>query len=236
MGYGGCYGRIGRGLELAQQRKDLVADLVAAVGQGGVGGVLDMGEGMGAGILLYVVTGEGEKRTHYKTLDRQDAVETRQTRAPKQVDEEGFGRVVAVVGGEDGRVALLAAEGGEPVVAKGARSLLDTLAVGARMGKGVEPDEVKRYGIATGKGADETLVAMAVAGAEVEIAMRNGKGEGRGVHKVGKYHGVDASTNGKQHLLPRGEEVLLADVRYELLQHYLMIILRMRRSPLNSIP
>ena len=54
MGNGVGQGRIGRGLELAQEGEYLVADLVAAVEEGGVGGVFDMGKGVDAGIGLDV--------------------------------------------------------------------------------------------------------------------------------------------------------------------------------------
>ncbi len=114
-------------------------------------------------------------------------------------------------------VALLTAEGGEPVVTKGARSLFDALSVAAGMGEGVETDEVEGNGVLAGKGTDKLLVAVAVAGSEVEIAVGDGKREGGRVHQVGENHGVDAPTNGQQHLLPCGEEVLPTDVRYELL-------------------
>ena len=49
------------------------------------------------------------------------------------------------------------------------------------------------------------------------------------MHQMGQHDRVDAATNSKQHLLPRGEEVLLSHMCYELLKHYLRIILRKRR-------
>ena len=52
----------------------------------------------------------------------------------------------------------------------------------------------------------------------MKIAVGDGKGIASRVHEVGKDHGVDAPTNGQQHLLPRREEVLLSDVGYELLE------------------
>ena len=51
----------------------------------------------------------------------------------------------------------------------------------------------------------------------MEVAVGYGEGVVGGVHEMGEYHGVDAPTNGEQHLLPGGEEVLLPDVCYECL-------------------
>ena len=49
----------------------------------------------------------------------------------------------------------------------------------------------------------------------MEVAVGYGEGVVGGVHEMGENHGVDATTNGQQHLLPYREEVLLPDVCYE---------------------
>ena len=82
---------------------------------------------------------------------------------------------------------------------------------------GVELRHMDGDGIGGCELAYEGFVAVAVAGAQVEVAMGYGKGVSGGVHEMGEYHGVDAPTNGEQHLLPGGEEVLLPDVCYECL-------------------
>ena len=83
------------------------------------------------------------------------------------------------------------------------------------MGRGVELRHMDGDAVVGCKLADKGLVAVAVAGAQMEVAVGYGKGVVGGVHEVGEHHGVDAATNGKQHLLPRGEEVLLLNVSYE---------------------
>ena len=67
--------------------------------------------------------------------------------------------------------------------------------------------------------ADEGLVAVAVGGTKVKVTVGYSKRKSRRVHEVGEDNGVDAPANGKQHLLPSGEEVLLSDVCYECLKH-----------------
>ena len=45
--------------------------------------------------------------------------------------------------------------------------------------------------------------------------MGNGERVSSTVHQMGQHDRVDAATNSKQHLLPRGEEVLLLNVSYK---------------------
>ena len=135
--------------------------------------------------------------------------------APKEVEEEGFGGVVAVVGGEDGGIGVELAELLEVVVAQLACRLLDALVVPGGMGAGVELCDMDWDCVGVGELSDECFVAVAVGRTEVEVAMGYGKWIAGGVHEVGEDHGVDAATNSEQHLLPCGEEVLLLDVCYE---------------------
>ena len=221
MGDGGGKGFVGRGLQLAQEREELVAHLVAAVEEGGVGGVLDMVEAMGGGVGFDLVAAEGEQGSHHAALDGEDAVEAGKAGAAEEVEEEGFGRVVAVVGGEDDGIVVGGAEGVEPGVAELAGRLFDALAMAAGMGEGVELGYMDGDMIAARKTADEGFVAVAVDRAQMEVAVGYGKGEAGRVHEVGQDHRVDAPTNGQQHLLPGGEEVLLTNVGYEVLEHLL---------------
>ena len=76
---------------------------------------------------------------------------------------------------------------------------------------------MERDTVATGKPPDKVLIAVAVAGAQIEIAVGNCEGIACGMHEMGQHHRVDTPANGQQHLLPGGEEVLLSDVGYETL-------------------
>ena len=95
--------------------------------------------------------------------------------------------------------------------------LLDALVMGGSVGGGVELCHMDGDRIVGGELANKSLVAVAVGRTEVEVAMGDGKGIACRVHEVGKYHRIDAPTNGKQHLLPCREEVLLPNVSYECL-------------------
>ena len=64
VGDGLAKGGVDGGLDFAQEREETMAHLVATVLEGGVGGVLDMGEALETGIGLDIGSGEGEQRPH----------------------------------------------------------------------------------------------------------------------------------------------------------------------------
>ena len=84
---------------------------------------------------------------------------------------------------------------------------------------GVELRDVYGNTVSVGELSDKGFVAVAFDRTEVEVTVGNCKREFSGVHEMGEDNGVDAPANGKQHLLPSGEEVLLSDVCYECLKH-----------------
>ena len=88
-----------------------------------------MGKVVLAGVCLDFLSPEGEEGADYVSLDRQDAVEPCKACAAKQVEEEGFGGVVAVVGCEDGGVGVLLPKLLKVVVAQLPCRLLDALVV-----------------------------------------------------------------------------------------------------------
>ena len=132
--------------------------------------------------------------------------------ATEEVEEEGLDGVVAVVGRGDAVEAMLARELGEPLVAKLTGSLFDTHAVGAGNGPGVEVNSEEFDTQLVGEGANKLLVTVAVAGAEVEIAMGNGKTVAGGMHEMGHADRIAAAADGEQHLPLGREQVLLSDV------------------------
>ena len=229
-------GAVGGRLELPQEREDLVADLVATIFKRSIGGVLDMVEGILGGIGLNILASERQQRPHDTPLDGQDAAEAGEAGAAEQVDEEGFGCIIAMMGGEDGGIALELEQLVEVAVTEVAGSFLDAEAMLGSIGAGVEVGHMDCDTVTGSEPAHEPFVAVAVSRTEMEVAMGHGEGVAGGVHEVREDDGVDASANSKQHLLPRREEVLLGDVFNKTLKHYLIIILCIRRSPLNSIP
>lgn len=229
-------GAVGGRLQLAQHREELVANLVAAVFERSIGGVFDMVEGILGGIGLNILASERQQRPHDTPLDGQDAAEAGEAGAAEQVDEEGFGCIIAMMGGEDGGIALGLEQLVEVAVTEVAGSLFDAEVMLGSIRTGVELGHMDWDAVAGSQLAHEMFVAVAVSRTEMEVAMGHGEGVAGGVHEVREDDGVDASANSKQHLLPRREEVLLGDVFNKTLKHYLTIILCIRRSPLNSIP
>ena len=86
------------------------------------------------------------------------------------------------------------------------------------------------------KPAHESLVAVAVVAAQVEVHMRHSEAETCTMAQMQQCHRVAAAANGQQHLLALGEEMLPVDIVYKARQHQRMIILRIRRSPFTSMP
>ena len=68
-----------------------------------------------------------------------------------------------------------------------------------------------------GKVTDECLVAVTVAGTQVEIAMRDTNIEAGTAHEVEERHRVTSPADSEEHPLPVGNQMLLANVGYELL-------------------
>ena len=209
------YGVVGCGLKLPQEGHKLVAHLIATVVEGDVGDILDMLEVMLLGVCLDVVATKGEQGAHHKSIHRQDAVEARKTGATKQVEEESFGSIVAVVGGKDGGIALLLAELVEIVVAKLTGRVFHAEVLAGSMVEGLELRHMDGDPIGGSQLTYKLLVAVAVARPKMEVAVGDGEGKSSAVHKMGQHHRIDAATNSKQHLLPRGEEVLLLNVSYK---------------------
>ena len=190
-----------------------MAQLVAAGVELGIGVVFDISKVPLVDIAVDIGTRAAEERPDKGGVEKggggADAVQAGNAGAAKEVEEEGLDGVVAVVGCGHTGIAVLTAETVEPGVAQVACSLLDAHAVGGSIGTGVEIDGVESHSDGGGKPADKLLVTVAVAGAEMEVAMGYGKGYTRTTTEVEHGHRVAPAANGKQHLLPRGEEVLL---------------------------
>ena len=127
-------------------------------------------------------------------------------------------------------------ECGEELVAEAAGGLLDTLACSGGYGVGVEGGYMAWDTVAGGELPHESLVAVAVAGAQVEVAVGNLEGDAGAMEEVRHDHRVAAAANGQQHRLPRGEEVLLGGEGCEALEHHLTMSLRIWRWPSTTMP
>ena len=97
------------------------------------------------------------------------------------------------------------------------------------IGLGVEVGGEEVHAHFLGELTDELLVAVAVAGPEVEVAMRDGEGYGGAMEEVGHAHRVAAATDGQQHLRAGGQKVLLCQILFKPVEHQRRIILRIWR-------
>ena len=236
----GLHSAVDRGVELAQQRYELQPDAVAAGLELGIGHIVDKGDAVGLDVGIDFGPREGQQRMNHAEVgvvgDGPDAVEAGEAGATEEVEEEGLDRVVGMVCGGHAAVAVAAAEVGKEGVAQLAGGFLDALAVGGGIVAGVEVGRVERHAQLLGKIGHEALVAVAVAGAQMEVAMGYGEAEAGEVGQTDHAHRIAAATNGQQHLATLGEEVLLSDVVFEAGQHQRMIILRIWRPWLVSMP
>lgn len=171
---------------------------------------------MSSGIGFYLVTTKEEQRPNNMALDWQNTMEACEAGASQQIDKEGFDRIVAVVGSKDGGIALLGPNLLEEIVAQLSRRIFHTEMKLLRIVERVELRNKYGHTVLQGQLPYKLLITVAVVWAQVEVAVGNGKWETGCVHQVGQYHRIDAATNSKQHLLPRGEEMLLLNVRYKL--------------------
>ena len=100
-----------------------------------------------------------------------------------------------------------------------AGGLLDGHAVFGGIGACVEAGHMAGDAVAVGELAYESLVAVAVARPQVEVAVGHLEGDGGLVEEVDHGHGVAAAANGEQHTRPLGEEVLPGHVTLEPCKH-----------------
>ena len=116
---------------------------------------------------------------------------------------------------------------GEVVVAEVAGGFLDGHAVVGGIGAGVETGHMAGDAVAVGKLADEGLVAVAIAGPQVEVAVGYLEGYACTVEEVDHGHRVAAAADGEQHRRPFGDEVLLCCVALEPCKHAWIIRYRL---------
>ncbi len=220
--YIGGHGAVNRGVELAEQWHETVAYAVAAGIKLGISNVFDIAEVVFDHVGIDFGSGEAEERPDYREFgvraaERQsgagtDAVEAGDAGATEKVKEEGLDGVVAMVRSSHARVTMVETEVGKEGIAQLTGRLLDREAMGDSVGTGVERDGVESHAVGIGEVGDELLVTVTIARPKIEIAMGNGKRNASGMGKVCHDHRITSTTNGKQHLPPRREEVLLVDV------------------------
>lgn len=216
----GHHGGVDRGIELAQERHQAVAYLVAPVLEAAVGAVLDITDAVLDDIVVDVLPREAEHGAdegHQRALgQRLDTMKAGDAGATEEVEEEGLDGVIAMVGGGYIAEVVLTAEVEEVAVAQPTGGLLNAVVILRGELAGVEVGGVEFHTQLLGKTAHELLVAVAIARAQVEIAMDDGEGDAGSEEEVGHTHGVATTANGQQHLPPAGgEEVLLFDIVLE---------------------
>jgi hypothetical protein len=166
-------GLVERGILLAEDGEDGVADAVAGEGLVGVGRVFAPGlvygfqEGFDLG-----ATGLEEGAEDLASGDGDDGVDGGEAFGPgaaEEFEEDGLGLVVEGVGGEDGVGVAGGDEGAEEIVADFAGGLFDGLAGGGDAGGDVSLVEVEGDVVSDAQVFDEALVSEGFFAAEVVV-------------------------------------------------------------------
>ena len=115
------------------------------------------------------------------------------------------------------------------MVAEPACGFFDAFAGRGCNGTGVEGGGEELSSVVLGEATDEFLIAVTVAGTEVEVAVGDGEGDVCTMEEMGHADGVATTADSEQHLAARWDKVLLCDVLREAVEHHLRIILRICR-------
>ena len=203
-----------------KQWQNLMANLVAAILKRSICHILYVTNIILGSIGLDFVSPEWQQRPYYMALDWKYTMESRYACTPQKIDKKSFYRVIAMMCGENGKKALLRTYLLEKIIPKPSCRILHTEMGASSVLLGVELGNINGNLIFLSHLTDKLFVAVAIAGSKVKITMRNSERETGRIHQMGKYRRVHTATNSKQHLLPRREEMLLLNVRYEPREHY----------------
>jgi hypothetical protein len=178
-------GLVERGVLLAKDWEDGVADAVAGEGLVGVGGVFAPGlvEGFEEGFDLGAA-GLEEGAQDLASGHGDDGVDGGESFGPgtaKEFEEDSLGLVVEGVGGEDGVGVARGDESAEEIVADGAGGLFDGFAGGRDAGKDVGLVEVEGDVVSNAEVFDEALVCEGLFAAEVVVNVNGGEADAEGV-------------------------------------------------------
>ena len=122
-----------------------------------------------------------------------------QSAAAYKVEQEGFSLVVAVVGHGDAIVMVGAAKFGEPCVAQPPCGHLNALAGVGSFGARVEMFHVEGHAAFPAESAHESLVAVALFAAQLEVAMGCRLHPAFLKHQQEQGHGVGSAAKGNEH-------------------------------------
>ena len=210
-----------------------MAYAVTLVDELAVGAVFDVNKVVAADVVVDVAAREAEHRPydgHQGAFGgRTDAVETRDTGAAEEVEEEGFDGIVAMMSRSDVAERVLVTEVEEVVIPQMTGGFFNAPVMQSGKFTGIEVGSKEVHAHFLSELTDELLVAVAVAGAEVEIAMRDGERDGGAMEEVGHAHRVATATDGQQHLRAGGQKVLLGQILFKTVEHHLRIIFRICR-------
>lgn len=139
-------------------------------------------------------------------------------RATQKVDKERLDSIVAVMSRGYKAVAFPGPYLLEESVAKLSGRLFYRQALGTGIFNSVELSHITRQRAGGCQTPDEKLVAVAVARTQMEVAMSHTDIEAGAAHEVEQRHRIATATDSKEHPLPFGNKVLLANVFYETLK------------------
>ncbi len=211
------------GVDLADARDQPQTDLVAQVLRRAVRRILAVGYAVRDGVFQDLLARGEVQRADQMARPGVDAGQAAQPRAPQQVDEKGFDRVVGVVRHGDDVVALPAAQLVEPGVAQPPGGHLHGFARALHLADRVEPPVVARHAEALRLAGHHRLVLLALLAPQLEIAV----GDAHAVAALEKerehHHRVHASRYGQQNALVVRDQLVLLDIALKVVCQHLAI-------------
>ena len=206
------------GADLLDAGYESQADLVAQVFGRAVRRIFPVGN-----VLCYGVFEDVLARSEHQRADQLpgmggDARQTPQAGAAQQVDEEGFDRVVDVVGDGYHRVTVLAAQFVEPGVAQPPCGHFHRFARALHLAFGVEAFVVPGHAVLLRLAAYEFLVLFALHAPQLEIAVGHADAIAASHEEREHDHRVHAARNGQQDEILRSCQLVAADVALEIVQ------------------
>ena len=206
------------GADLLDAGYESQADLVAQVFGRAVRRIFPVGN-----VLCYGVFEDVLARSEHQRADQLpgmggDPRQTPQAGAAQQVDEEGFDRVVDVVGDGYHRVTVLAAQFVEPGVAQPPCGHFHRFARALHLAFGVEAFVVPGHAVLLRLAAYEFLVLFALHAPQLEIAVGHADAIAASHEEREHDHRVHAARNGQQDEILRSCQLVAADVALEIVQ------------------
>ena len=192
-----------RGIDLPEDRKDLVPDLVAQIPVFGIGPVFSERDLVRGGIFFDFRTGEAQERTDQHAPLRQ---RTRRAHAPdalqpsttQQIQHQGFSIVIRMVRHGHGSISARSTFQRKPRVTQVTRGHFNADALLSRIPGRIKMTDMERDAGLHAPFPYQHLIRIAVGAPEPEVAVQYLEGTPGPQEQIGHAHGVHAAADSQK--------------------------------------